>query len=354
MSQMYQDYWKLTVEYSDIHGEKFLNTLKIIVDFIDYKSKGKFSQELYKELQDKIYNKYPKKDMGSVRKSINQFVKLGFINFELSSYHNLTHKFLQATTDRRRLELFSNIFYSNSKLNASVTTNSKLMQINFLLKTLEEVGKLSKEQIMGLMTVDIESFYRGFLLKTELSQAVNNAEKIGFDNKKYNQISYLLNFLGKLNGVVFVHNELFFEEDAIRIFGNKLNDIGETKRDSYLHRNYKIALKKESIELYKKEVCMVEKLDYPVLIASHIKPWIDSDENEKYDPNNGLLLSRNIDSLFDLNHITFDNDGKIIFSHLISDEIKNHLKGYSLDKAVLNEERLKYLKYHQSKLKLKT
>ena len=35
----------------------------------------------------------------------------------------------------------------------------------------------------------------------------------------------------------------------------------------------------------------VGKLAYPVLIASHIKPFIQSDETEAYDPNNGLLLA---------------------------------------------------------------
>jgi putative restriction endonuclease len=31
---------------------------------------------------------------------------------------------------------------------------------------------------------------------------------------------------------------------------------------------------------------MVERLDYPSLVASHIKPFIVSEENEAYDPNN--------------------------------------------------------------------
>jgi hypothetical protein len=31
---------------------------------------------------------------------------------------------------------------------------------------------------------------------------------------------------------------------------------------------------------------MVEELSYPSLVASHIKPFIDSDKNEAYDPDN--------------------------------------------------------------------
>lgn len=57
---------------------------------------------------------------------------------------------------------------------------------------------------------------------------------------------------------------------------------------------------------------MLEKLAYPVLIASHIKPFILSDDTEAYDPNNGLLLSRTLDSLFDLKYISFDDEGNMV------------------------------------------
>ena len=351
MSQKYQDYWKLTVEYSDIHGEKFINTLSIIVDFIDQYKDEEYSQELYDLLQQQVNDKYPKANMASVRKSINQFVKLGFVNFEFRSYHNLTLKFLESKTNRRRREIFSNIFYSNSKLNATITNDSSLRQSNFLLRTLEEVGKLSKDEIMGLMTVDIKDFNRGYLLKNELELAVEGAREIGFDKNKYNQISYLLNFLKKLNGIVFIKDQLYFEDDAKNIFGDELSIGNPNKRDPYLHRNYKIALKEEAKEIFNKEVCMVEKLEYPVLIASHIKPFVDSSEGEKYDPNNGLLLSRTLDSLFDLNYISFDDDGKIIFSEVLSKDIKERWEEYSLVDSLLSEQRLKYLKYHREKLR---
>lgn len=91
--QNYEDYWKLTVEYTDIHGDKFRGTLRLITNFIDENSGEEFSTELYSDLQDIVYQNYPKTDMGSVRKSINQFVKLGFINYQLSSYHLNTRDF---------------------------------------------------------------------------------------------------------------------------------------------------------------------------------------------------------------------------------------------------------------------
>lgn len=59
--------------------------------------------------------------------------------------------------------------------------------------------------------------------------------------------------------------------------------------------------------------CALTRLDVEaVLRASHIKPWRESDNRERLDPNNGLLLAANIDALFDRHLITFDDEGRIV------------------------------------------
>lgn len=69
---------------------------------------------------------------------------------------------------------------------------------------------------------------------------------------------------------------------------------------------------------YKCAVTGFNKLD--VLIASHIVPWCDSNDNERLDVDNGILLSPTYDALFDRHLISFENNGKII----ISDAIDNN------------------------------
>ena len=101
--QSYDNYWKLTVEYTNIHGERFRDTLKLIVSFIDdnketIDSMDKSITALYRELQNNIASVFSKSDYASVRKSINQFVKLGFIKPKLRSYHRLTKRFLNSST----------------------------------------------------------------------------------------------------------------------------------------------------------------------------------------------------------------------------------------------------------------
>lgn len=92
--QQYDSYWKLTVEYSDIHGTLFSNVLNTIVKFIDRNNLEKVdcTAGLNKNLQEIVNRLNPKEDMGSVRKSINQFIKLGFVNPGYKGYHSFNEK----------------------------------------------------------------------------------------------------------------------------------------------------------------------------------------------------------------------------------------------------------------------
>jgi predicted restriction endonuclease len=55
-----------------------------------------------------------------------------------------------------------------------------------------------------------------------------------------------------------------------------------------------------------------------LLRASHIKPWKDSDNNERLTPFNGLLLIPDYDFLFDRGYISFKNNGNVVVSQRLS------------------------------------
>ena len=342
--QNYENYWSITNAFTNYHGKKFIKTLNICVSFIDKFSTEKYTEKKYSRLQSKA--NFDNINLISVRKRINQLVKLGFINPFLTSYPSDTLKYLEANTKRRRNSILSKIIYTNSKLNASVKDDSKLHQINFLLKTLEEIGNLHKNDVIGLMTVDISTIQKDYLTLSELDKVRESAQKINFEDRKYNQVSHFWNLLKKLDDLAIVNDILYFEEDAKIIFGEDLKQ--ETKkRDGYLHRIYKNQLQEESDEELGQTKCMLEKLSYPSLVASHIKPFIKSNDDEAYDPNNGLLLSRNMDILFDQGYISFEDNGKIIYSNKLTDDVKEHLDNYSLDSMFINEKRIKYFRYHR-------
>lgn len=346
--QTYEDYWSLTNAFTDYNGDKFLSTLKICIDFIDEFKGEEYSSEKYTRLQLRIQETIGI-ELISIRKAINQLVKMGFINSFLISYNSDTLEYLSARTNKKRESLLSKIVYSYSSFNRSINNESNLHQMNFLIKTLIENGKLTKSELIALMLVDIEKVEKGYLDKDELKIFAIKANSIGFVERKYNQVGYLYNLLNKLDDIVFVRGELYFEEDAKRIFGDELREERKV-RDPYLHRLYKNQLQEESIYHFEDTKCMVEKLAYPVLIASHIKPFIRCDVNEAYDANNGILLSRNIDSLFDLGYITFSDTGKIIFSSQLKQEVKDYVENYSLDNRFINAKRIEYLEYHRNEI----
>jgi len=90
-----------------------------------------------------------------------------------------------------------------------------------------------------------------------------------------------------------------------------------------------------------------------VLISSHIKRWSESNEDERLDRDNGILLSPNIDSLFDKHLITFEDDGSIIISNKIA---KKDLDVLGINRSIklkVDDGMKKYLLHHRSKFNIK-
>ncbi|MBT7616051.1 MAG: HNH endonuclease [Calditrichaeota bacterium] len=88
-----------------------------------------------------------------------------------------------------------------------------------------------------------------------------------------------------------------------------------------------------------------------ILIASHIVPWKQSNEDERLDVENGILLSPNYDALFDKHLISFDDDGHIIISALLNSETIRTL-GIDSDATIEVTEGMKpYLLRHRETLR---
>lgn len=85
-----------------------------------------------------------------------------------------------------------------------------------------------------------------------------------------------------------------------------------------------------------------------VLRSSHIKPWRDSDINEKVDHFNGLLLIPNLDTLFNEGLISFQNDGRVLVSSKwkADDQRRMHI-GPELHLRMVHSESHPYLEFHR-------
>lgn len=98
--------------------------------------------------------------------------------------------------------------------------------------------------------------------------------------------------------------------------------------------------------------CAVTSYDKPeILIASHIIPWKDSDDAHRMNVNNGLLLSPNIDALFDKNLISFEDSGHIIICNTLLFSQYEKLGIHSdMKLRFVNEEMKAFLKIHRQTL----
>ena len=87
-----------------------------------------------------------------------------------------------------------------------------------------------------------------------------------------------------------------------------------------------------------------------ILISSHIVPWSECNDEERLDVENGILLSPNVDSLFDKHLISFQDTGEMIISSKLS--IKDLEKlGVSIESNIpISEGMKKYLEKHRTRL----
>jgi len=89
--------------------------------------------------------------------------------------------------------------------------------------------------------------------------------------------------------------------------------------------------------------------DKRFLVASHIKPWRLSDNLEKLDGNNGLLLAPHVDRLFDKGWISFSDDGAILYADA---GIKSLMMQWGLAPESnvdhFNEKQRQYLSFHRA------
>ncbi|UYG95341.1 HNH endonuclease [Cytobacillus firmus] len=108
---------------------------------------------------------------------------------------------------------------------------------------------------------------------------------------------------------------------------------------------------------FKKALLAIEKkcklcgvLDERFLVASHIKPWSQSNNQERLDVNNGLLLCPNHDSLFDKGYISFDDRGTILISDSLDEATKVFLNINKAMNVSMNGYQQDYMKWHKDNI----
>ncbi len=127
-----------------------------------------------------------------------------------------------------------------------------------------------------------------------------------------------------------------------------LGILSETEKDSIIKSRIGQNVFRDNLVEYWKGCSITEINKNELLIASHIKSWKDSNNFERLDVYNGLLLLPNYDKLFDMGFISFNTEGTIIISNKISEtEIKILGIHKNIKLIKVDARHQKYLNYHR-------
>jgi len=202
---------------------------------------------------------------------------------------------------------------------------------NFVFKTL---GKEMPNSFQLLSIQEAGRFFQEYIINIEPSL-------------KQKRSTYLdANKITNFSSAFRLYMRFLSEEGADNFFERE--DISETEKVALiLARIGQCGFRKKLIAIWGGCSVTGYNEDVSLLIASHIKPWSVSSERERLDEYNGLLLTPNLDKVFDKGLITFDKDGKIkISKYLSAPEEFGIQKNMRL---VLKKENKPYMEYHRDK-----
>lgn len=218
-------------------------------------------------------------------------------------------------------EWLRNIYVMKNKEKVTGSTIQKYVGvINTVSNDMVAIGLIDKR----LDSMTITEY------EVALNKILHNNDFLLKDNKGNKMYS---------NGLKRYRSYLNFEGDYLEQYCDNDTELGMLYR--------KIILNK-----YKKE-CVISHLSIPTaLVVTRIKPISICNEQEKFDEHNGILLSATFSKLFNAGLISFDKNGKLLISSLISDRNKQILSmSNKMDtNIVLDDKTVVYLEYHNDYL----
>ncbi len=192
----------------------------------------------------------------------------------------------------------------------------------------ERLNLSNKESIINLVLEDYNK------LQVEISK-----DDSIYDDSEYNVVTREKNISKELINLKNTIDKLDIKPEEKEIVSKAR--IGQDKLRKYLLQS----LEEDEFNSIKKE---------ELLIVSHIKPWSKSSDLEKLDPSNVILLDALVDKAFDSGLVSFDNEGRIIISKYLNDEMKGNIKlkeFFSNGKSItIDNNKNVYLKYHRENI----
>ena len=136
------------------------------------------------------------------------------------------------------------------------------------------------------------------------------------------------------------------KEDTVKDGLAQLNLQGEEK-EAVIHVRVNQSKFRDLLLRRYGKCCLCNVRNPELLIASHIKPWSESEPKERLDIDNGFLMCPNHDRLFDKGWISFTDEGNIMVSDRLNQVDKVFMNVSDDMKIDLIGRNKEYLKYHR-------
>lgn len=277
----------------------------------------------------------------------NMYYEMNFIFgfFESLSLHTTDN--YKNIIDNLKFENLINLEDSHSKTINKFVARNYLLYLFYPDRYEPILSYKDKEQIV--------TFYKGSIIKNNFQQLDDDllnireslewmGEDKGFyHNLEWKNISISYNYKNRKNLL----------EKIEDINSDDLDNIsnGDEREATIKTRIGQSQFRNKLIQKYGK-CCICEIKNNDLLIASHIKPWSESNPQEKTDyQNNGLLLCPQHDKLFDKGYISFTGNGTILISSLLNQneyKLVNIQSDFKLNIELNNQLKI-YMNYHKDK-----
>jgi len=126
-------------------------------------------------------------------------------------------------------------------------------------------------------------------------------------------------------------------------------DLGPVEKDMLIRARRGHGPYRQDLERVEIGCRLTGLIDRRHLRATHIKPWRVSNDDEKLDPNNGLLSSPHIDHLFGRGYISFTDEGELLVSKFLNPVVLNDWGlRVSIKQKPFSAKQRVYLDYHRN------
>lgn len=127
--------------------------------------------------------------------------------------------------------------------------------------------------------------------------------------------------------------------------------ISATERESTVRQRVGQSLFREGLMALWGSRCAITGLDMPELLrASHAKPWANSNDVERLDVYNGLLLAAHWDAAFDVGLVTVSPSGTVMASPALSESARSLMMISKNMQIKLQPQHGPYLTWHRERV----